>query len=179
VSLDRPLSPLELTALGIILKKAPCVAHEVVKEFHGSQTFAYRSGAGAVYPLLKRLTNAGYLACEKKRFRLTEDGIEALRNWLRPPFDDLAISTNLDLLRSRAYFLKLLTPEEARDFVDYSLIELTKLLEDCHKSVRGYQASADKFSELAMMGAVRETEARIGWLNEMRAAFDHLQRLPE
>lgn len=168
MGLDRPLSPLELTALGIILKKAPCVAHEVVKEFQGSQTFAYRSGAGSVYPLLKRLTSAGYLACEKKKFHLTNAGLEALRNWLRPPFDDVAVSTNLDLLRSRVYFLKLLSPQEVREFVDYSLSELAKILEDCQSSVRAYQTSGDRFSELAMMGAVRETEARISWLGDVR-----------
>jgi len=167
VSLDRPLSPLEFTALGIILKRGPCVAHEVVKEFQGSQTFAYRSGAGSVYPLLKRLQGAGLLVCEKRRFTLSEEGRQALRNWLRPPFEDVSFSTNLDLLRSRTYFLRLLSPTEIKEFVRYAIEGLSAVLKDCESTVESYRKSGDLFSELAMRGAVRETEARIDWLREV------------
>lgn len=166
--MDRSLSALELTALGIVLKRGPCVAHAVVNEFAGSQTFAYRSGAGSIYPLLNRLTKAGLLQFEAKRYTLTEEGREALRTWIRPPFDDKDLSTNLDVLRSRVYFLKLLSPLEIEEFLAEAIRGLHKLREKCEEDLQSYIQRGDPFSELAMLGTVRETEARIAWLKEVR-----------
>lgn len=166
--MDRPLSALELTALGIVLKRGPCLAHAVVSEFSGSQTFAYRSGAGSIYPLLTRLTQAGLLGYAEKRYTLTDEGREALRTWIRPPFDGKDFSTNLDVLRSRVYFLRLLSPQEIEEFLTEAIGGLRTLLTECEGDLDGYRKRGDPFSELAMLGAVRETEARIAWLEEVR-----------
>src|SRR5579862_7195155 len=98
VEIDRPLSELELTAMGVILKRGPCRAHAVVKEFSGSRTLAYRSGAGSIYPLLKRLASAGLLDLADKRYTLTEAGLATLKQWLTPPFPQEEFSTSLDVL---------------------------------------------------------------------------------
>ncbi|RYG34508.1 PadR family transcriptional regulator [bacterium] len=168
--LDRPLSTLESTALGIISKRGPCLAHAVVMEFAGSQTLAYRSGAGSIYPLLKRLTDAGLLRCEGREYSLTEAGRFALREWLLPSSGGLEVSSNLDALRSRTYFLKLLEPFEVGEFIDRALEGLARLLLSSQAAMQGYRDSGDRFSELAMLGAVRETEARIAWLEEVKEA---------
>ena len=168
MGLDRPLSALELTALGVILKRGECVAHAVVREFAGSQTFAYCSGAGSIYPLLKRLAAAGLVACSGRLYSLTEAGIAALRTWVRPPFDESDFATNLDEFRSRAYFLALLDREEIDAFVVAGIAGLRVLLDHCLETLAAQRTSGDRFGELAMLGAVRETEARIGWLNELR-----------
>ena len=169
MSPDRPLSALEMTVLGVILKRGPCVAYAIVCEFAASATLAYRSGAGAIYPLLKRLVDRGMLQLSAKKYTLTEAGTEALRNWVRPPFDAASFSTNLDLLRARAYFLKLLTPDEVRAFADSAVVGLATLLAECRKTLEAQRASGDRFGEFAMLGAVRETEARIAWMNELPA----------
>ncbi len=171
MELDRPLSSLELTALGIILKRGPCLAHAVVTEFAGSQTFAYRSGAGSIYPLLKRLTTAGLLRLERKRYSLTDEGVAALKGWLLPPFPEADFSTNLDVLRSRAYFLKLLSPEEIAAFVVHCRTNLEALLTSCEATRLAYEESGDRFSEMAMIGAIRETEARLSWIKELGERF--------
>jgi DNA-binding PadR family transcriptional regulator len=171
VGLDRPLSALELTALGIVLKRGPCLAHSVVNEFAGSQTFAYRSGAGSIYPLLRRLTDANLLHLQAKRYTLTDEGREVLRQWLRGPFDAGHFTTSLDELRSRAYFLRLLTREEAIAFAESALLGLHGLLVQCQETVEAYRATGDRFSQLAMQGAVRETEARIAWMTDLLAHF--------
>ena len=171
MGLDRSLSTLELTALGIVLKRGPCLAHTVLGEFAGSRTSAYRSGAGSIYPLLKRLTEAGLLALEGRLYRLTDAGREALRGWLKGPFEETQFSCGLDEFRSRAYFLRLLSREEAVAFAEGALDGLRVLLGRCEETLRGYQASGDRFSELAMRGAVRETEARIAWMTELLGQF--------
>ena len=169
--MDLPLTSLEYTALGIILKRGPCVAHIVVKEFGDSHTQAYRSGAGSVYPLMKRLHEAGLLSCTHREYSLTEAGLAELKKWLQPPFDPSVISTNLDLIRSRTYFLRLLTEDEIASFIDFSQQGLHRVLEECRNSLLQFREMGDKPSEFAMLGAVRETESRIKWLEEVRSAF--------
>lgn len=166
--MDRPLTTLELTVLGVVLKRGPCVAHAVVNEFSNSQTLAYRSGAGSIYPLLKRLHEAGLVEYDGKQYTISEAGIQEMRRWIMPPHE---FSTNLDDLRSRIYFLRLLSPSEVQIFFENVLKELESLLERCRKDQEGYQRLGDPFSSLAILGAVRETEARIAWVNEIREAF--------
>lgn len=171
--LDRKLSTLEQTALGIIYKRGPCKAYAVLSEFAGSQNAAYSSGAGSVYPMLQRLERGGLIRTEKagehQVYSLTPDGVQALRGWFNLG-EDCSISCCLDELRSRAYFLKVLEPEERKSFLTTALDQLTQLLSDCRKTVTAYQRSGDAFSEIAMRGAVTETQARIRWIRMMLAA---------
>ncbi|MBS1707281.1 MAG: helix-turn-helix transcriptional regulator [Armatimonadetes bacterium] len=167
----RPLSVLELTTLGIILKRGPCLGYVVLQNFAHSQTSAYRSGAGTVYPLLKRLTASGHLLLEENHYTLTDLGRNALRKWLASPTEGHGVGTLLDEVRSRVYFMRLLTPPEAVACAEGCLDKLRKLEVDCRRKVEDYAADGDPFSELAMLGALRETEARIKWMEEMVDRF--------
>ncbi len=175
--MHRSLTSLEYTALGILSKRGPCRAHAVLREFAGSQTFAYRSGAGTVYPLLQRLARAGLLKVEAKRYSLSAQGQNALREWLRPPLPSADISTNLDLIRSRAYFLRLLTPSERREFVAHCRERLQELQAQCEADRMAFRERGDPFSELAMAGAVYETQARLDWLAEVERELARLAAL--
>ena len=170
--MDRPLSTLELTVLGVVLKRGPCVAHAVVSEFSGSNTFAYRSGAGSIYPLLKRMDEAGLVKTEGHNYSVTEKGIEAMRHWILASGIDQPFSTSLDDIRSRVYFLRLLGPEEIQSFLSNTLIGLQELLNRCKQSQVGYEELGDPFSKLAILGAVRETEARLAWIQEVQAILN-------
>ncbi len=154
--------------MGVVLKRGPCVAYAVVKEFAESRTKHYRSGAGSVYPLMKRLTDSGLLALEAKKYSITEAGKQTLADWLTGPLCKSDFYCGLDELRSRAYFFKLVGLESAASFVEHGLEGLGDLLEHCNETLESYRMSGDKFSELAMRGAVLETEARIQWMTEMR-----------
>jgi len=166
--LDRRLSTLEFTVLGIILKKGPCTAYAIVGEFVGSATSAYRSGAGSVYPLLKRLKQAGILSVEagkrEQRYLLTEHGHEALRQWFDLGMED--VSCCLDAIRSRAYFLKVLPIDQQIQFLEAAQRHLNALLKTCELQVEAYAKAGDPYSEMAMKGAVLETKARLKWVRE-------------
>lgn len=164
VKSGRPLSIIELTTLGIVLKQGPCVGYVVIQNFAHSQTAAYRSGAGTVYPLLKRLTESGYLDIEDSKYTLTDLGRSALRTWLSGPSEGHAVGTLLDEVRARVYFMKLLTPDEAVACAESCIHELRRLLVKCRRTMEDYAEAGDQFSELAMLGTVHETEARISWL---------------
>ena len=168
MALQRRLSTLEFTALGILFKRAPCTAYAVLSEFSHSSTSAYRSGAGSVYPMLRRLEEAGLVASVARSSRdrllsLSPDGVEALRGWFDLTHEG-GVSCCLDVLRSRMYFLKALTPEERDTFLSEAIAGLESLLGNCRETVEAYHRSGDRFSEVAMLGAVMETEARLQWL---------------
>ena len=93
------------TVLGIVHKKGPCSGYSVLQEFAGAKSDYYRSGAGSIYPLLKRLIKVGLLESgADKRLSITPEGVAALREWF---FPDEA-SCSLDSIRSRLYFLAVL-----------------------------------------------------------------------
>jgi DNA-binding PadR family transcriptional regulator len=162
--LDRKLSTLEFTVLGIVNKKGPCTGYSVLQEFSGSKSGYYRSGAGSIYPILKRLVKAGLLeSAPDKRLGITPEGIAALREWFSP--DDASCS--LDSIRSRLYFLAALAPSERLEWVEAQLSSLRRLLDACRAEVDDYR-SYDFFSGLAMQGTVAETQSRILWLEGVR-----------
>lgn len=162
--MDRELSTLELTALGIVWKKGPCTAYSVMKEFAGSQTLAYRSGAGSIYPLLKRLRSAGLMAESNGMLTITSSGEDSLRQWAKM---DSKLSFNLDPLRSRVYFLAILAHADQREFIEKALASLKDLLRDAKSDVNAYRESGQMMSALAMQGAVYETEARIKFMKDL------------
>ena len=158
--LDRKLSTLEFTVLGIVNKKGPCTGYSVLQEFAASKSSYYRSGAGSIYPLLKRLVKAGLLeAGGDKRLSITPAGVASLKEWFSP--EDASCS--FDAIRSRLYFLAALSPGERLEWVEGQLQSLRRLLDSLEAEVDEYKRY-DFFSGLAMQGTVVETEARIKWL---------------
>jgi DNA-binding PadR family transcriptional regulator len=180
MALQRRLSILEFTALGILFKRAPCTAYAVLSEFSHSATSAYRSGAGSVYPMLRRLEDAGLVASVARSERdrllsLTPVGFEALRSWFDLTSEG-GVSCCLDVLRSRVYFLRALSPQERATFLHEAIVGLERLLDSGRDTVKAYRNAGDRFSEVAMLGAVMETEARLRWLEIVLAHDDPLER---
>lgn len=175
MSIDRKLSTLELTALGVMSKRGPCTAYAVMAEFVHSTTSAYRSGAGSIYPLLRRLQNAGLIQSSeagKKLLELTPAGREAIREWFTTNLSADDFSCSLDVLRSRMYFMWVLTPEERVQYLDEALQGLKLLLQKCQQQLEGYKRLGDPFSLMAMEGAVIETQARIKWIKKCQKALN-------
>lgn len=169
--MNRELSTLELTALGVVWKQGPCTAYAVMREFAGSQTLAYRSGAGSIYPLLKRLRGAGLLSEDEGRLHITPAGIERLRGWAQLGNPKREVFAILDPLRSRAYFLGVLSTEGQSEFVANSLRALKGLRGELKDKMRDYEQAGQRLSALAMLGAVYETEARIKFVKALARAL--------
>lgn len=162
--LDRKLSTLEFTVLGIVNKMGPCSGYSVLQEFSGSKSGYYRSGAGSIYPLLKRLIKVGLLEPgADKRLSITTEGVSALKEWFSP--EDASCS--LDSIRSRLYFLAVLSPGEQLEWVEGQLQSLQRLSASLEAELDDYKRY-DFFSGLAMQGTVEETQARIRWLEGVK-----------
>ncbi len=169
--LDRRLSTLEFTVLGILWKTGGATAYAVTQEFSQSETSAYRSGAGSIYPLLNRLDKAGLVesAGKGEDFTLTPEGLETLQSWYQAPLPDEGFTCLLDPMRSRIYFLRSVPPDQRDTFIKEALDGMKLLAAKCERLLESFKAHGDEFSILATEGTLSETKARIKWLKKIKA----------
>lgn len=170
------MSDLELTILGIVWKKGPCTSYVVAREFVTSPSSHWSGSAGAIYPAVQRLARRRYLKAEKESDRgrtrrlytITERGLEALRQWLLPPFPDSAAQITFDPIRTRAYFLALLGRDQRKAFLDEAEEKLGAQIPVLRAECERYRRAGDSFSEIAMSGALFEIEGRLEWIRAIR-----------
>jgi DNA-binding PadR family transcriptional regulator len=178
----RNLSELEGCVLGLIWKHGPTTAYAVRKELLGSPSSHWSGSAGAIYPLLERLHERKLVASRAgargdrshSSYQLTEAGRKALAAWLAPKLEFDIISVAPDPLRTRMYFLGALAPARRTAFLKQARAKLVDYVEECRSAPVG-----DEFDRLANAGAVRATEARIDWLDEVQRSFARRQRAPK
>ena len=170
------LTDLEHTVLGIVWKRAPCTAYRIMREFATSPSSHWRGSAGAIYPLTQRLEEHGYLtSCAESRgrrprraYRVTRKGVDALRRWLQPPVPDDDAGITFDPIRTRAYFLKLVSEEDWSALLADAEEKTRRQIEVVAADAERYSREGDRFSALAMRGGVFELQARLAWLREVR-----------
>lgn len=108
------LTNLECVALARLWRFGRCTAHQLRSAFAGSTAGRYSGSAGAIYPLMKRLEQSGYIrsaaarngAQKKRLFSILKKGKRAVIAWMKsmpPPeiFPD-------DPLRTRVQYLDFL-----------------------------------------------------------------------
>lgn len=168
----KQLTDLELTVLGIVRKKGPCTAYQIMQEFATSTATYYRSRAGSIYPLVSRLVRRRCLAARAaargrqpaRRYAIAPAGTAALRAWLGPdvPREDGALP--VDLLRTRTYFLAAVPRARRVAFVRSALAAVKSRLAENQSALAEYRRRKDPFSTLAMEGALMVMRARVRWL---------------
>jgi len=169
------LSDLELVALGIVWKRQPCTAYAVAREFVTSPSSHWSGSAGAIYPAVKRLASGGYLRSTeasrgrraRRAYSLTPKGARAVRRWLTPPLPPEATRITYDPIRTRVYFLAILTPAERRAFLDEADTQTRSQLEVIEAEVNRYRHAGDEFSALAMSEALYALRARLDWIRDL------------
>jgi DNA-binding PadR family transcriptional regulator len=118
-----PLTDLEGSVLGHIRHLAPITPYAVAKAVANSPSAFWSGSAGAVYPLIKRLTAQGLLAATEgqdgKRARtdytLTPAGEAAFKQWLLDPHR--AADLGYDPLRTRMLHLGTCEASEREAFM--------------------------------------------------------------
>ena len=172
----KRLSDLEMAILGIVSKRAPCTSYTITREFASSPSSHWRGSAGAVYPAVQRLQRLRLLKSKRGvrlgrpciHYMLSTKGVATLKQWLLPPLPSAAAAITYDPIRTRTFFLGILSPTEQRAFLDeaerQSLSQLPILEAECER----YRASGDWFSEQAQCCALLMMEARLAWIRELR-----------
>lgn len=170
---------LECCVLSIVNANAPCTAYSVRMTLAQSASSFWSGSTGAVYPLLRRLEERGLVAADdrpwgesaKKLFRLTRTGRAELKRWART-LPEWTGATTMDPIRTRIFAFNSLSDRERRRFVERA----EALTRDCIRRLREetaeLRADGRKWDAAGTTGALRELEARLRWLREIRALLD-------
>lgn len=88
-----------------------------------------------------------------------------------PPLSNEVAEAVFDAVRTRAFFIGLLTSSERTRFLD----DVRDALKEHAKDVAAYcdarRESGDEFGYLASRGAVHAARARLAWIDELRKHF--------
>ena len=112
------LTDLEGATLAEVARRGTATSYVIANTFAESPSEYWSGSAGAVYPLVRRLTERGYLEAQaaatgkRKRsdYSITPSGRAALTAWLLDA--DRAAGMGFDPLRTRLLYLDLVSPKE-------------------------------------------------------------------
>jgi len=174
------LSDLERATLGILHTRGPLTAYSVRREFETSRSSHWSGSSGAIYPLLKRLKKRGYLtsdpvSTDKRKgrlYRLTEEGLQALLEWLQSPVEEEEAQLTYDRIRLRVAFLRALAPAERARMLDGAERRLDEVLTNMRRDLDGN--TEEPLEQLSTLGGVRVLEARLAWVREIRGRLSEL-----
>jgi DNA-binding PadR family transcriptional regulator len=172
----RKLSELEGVSLGIIHKLGSCTAYQVRSELKKAPSSHWRASAGSLYPLLARLEADGLLESAndkndgrgRKLISVTATGRKALREWVLAGADIDLISSVTDPVRSRSFFLGVLSSRKQLDLVDRLIVQMENYLSETKSHLKSKSEEQSLYDYLGGLGAVKITAARLDWLREVR-----------
>jgi hypothetical protein len=104
----------------------------------------------------------------RTQLRLAASGKSALKRWLLAGADQELISSVTDPVRSRTYFLEVLPVAEQLGYLDRLIDQLQRYLSLTEAHLHDELSGGNVYDHLGALGAVRITEARLGWLREIR-----------
>ena len=168
------LTELEGAVLSVIARRQPLSAYRIRKEFEAAATHSWSASAGAVYPLVKRLTKDGLLRedarPEDRRgtilLSLTAAGADEMKRWVEDS-DPTSLAANADPMRTRAFALGNLTREQRLELLRRWRSLSEQGLEQTKLQMRRCEKDADTMGALATRGAQLQLEARITWIDEL------------
>ena len=167
---------LESCVLGIVGQLGPCTAYSVRGFLGASQSSFWSASAGAIYPLLRRLTAAGWIESEELPFgsrqrtlyRLASPGRRALRRWLAAPVPEAALAHTFDPVRTRVFFLGLTSASAREAFLRDAVAGTAAVLDRHRTELNDGRDTFSEWEQLGREGAIRELEARLTWLRGVR-----------
>lgn len=141
-------------------------AFKVRKSFEQSLSSEWSGSAGAIYPAIRRLVAAGYIAATAakdgrgtKTLTVTESGMAAHRNWMRDCVT--AIDIGADSFRLRARLWSTL-PDREKTILSEKLI---RHLQNSLQSLASFDPSEDPLGQIAIDIAIELQKARLRWVN--------------
>lgn len=172
------LSELEYAILGTIHCYGPCTAYRVRRAFQTSLSAHWTGSAGAVYPAMARLEQAGLVRSRREtrgtRYRallqLAGEGRRKLVEWLQPPLPGPAALMGFDPLRLRVRFLSVLAREQRRAFLAAADRSLRAHLERIRAAADETCRAGDPWRAAVHRGALLSVRAQLDWIAELRKA---------
>jgi DNA-binding PadR family transcriptional regulator len=168
------LTELDFCVLGVIWEWGPLSAYRVRARFEESNTAAWSSSAGSIYPSIRRLVRAGLAVAGSRQDErgtrhvgITAKGRERLRAWLvdLPPKIGTATA---DPIRTRAQFVTSVSYEDRLRFLDNARTITRAALKEVEKVTKVKSTGSDTMLEhIGNLGSIFELRARLQWLNRV------------
>jgi DNA-binding PadR family transcriptional regulator len=156
-----------VTELG---RRQPCTAYQLRRLFMTSPSRSWSGSAGAVYPAVRRLTEAGLISGEAAgvnrrggaNLQLTSDGERARRAWITDA--ERAADSGFDPFRTRATLLDTVPAGERAAFAD----ALTAKLQARIEWLERFAAEEDAVSQARAAIDIAQQRYRLAWLADWR-----------
>ncbi len=172
------LSELEGAALGVVRLRGPVTAYAVRAEFARSRSSHWSGSAGAIYPLLARLSRRGLLrsrgstsgrrAC--RLFETTPAGDRALRRWIGAEVDTAMAAVSFDPIRTRVLFFGTIRNSQRQRFLRSALRQVSREMQALRQLRAELRKRGDRWGARVVTGAVGVLRARRAWLSGLTAA---------
>jgi len=174
---ETELSELEGATLGIVWDIQPCTAYAIRRVFLTSPSPSWSGSAGAIYPLVERLSKRGLVVSEAfrtgrrpgRQYTITPAGLETLRAWIGPPIQPWVSGVPVDSLRTRVRFLAALPPGKRDRFLADALAGIDIAIRAVDRDARLRLAEKNVMGHAVGRGALLTLRARRAWLREVRA----------
>ena len=166
------MTELDYTILAIIARNGPLSAYDVRKVFARSLTSTWSSSTGSIYPSIRRLEDARYVASSspkgaraRKTIRVTSAGRAAVEDWLEAITPEIAGPTPHPV-RTRMYFLGILGPRKRTAIIRKAIASTRSATSaaEQRRTERGNANRNDVVQHLASEGVLHELSGRLRWL---------------
>jgi DNA-binding PadR family transcriptional regulator len=166
------MTELDYTILAIIARDGPLSAYDVRKVFAQSLTSTWSSSTGSIYPSIRRLEKARFVASSapkgaraRKTIRVTDAGRVAIENWLNAITPEMAGPT-AHPVRTRMYFLGILSPAKRSAIIRKAIVstQSAATAAEQRRDARSDASRAELVQLLASEGVLYELGGRLRWL---------------
>lgn len=167
----------KITALGnailALVHQRPRSGYDVRKTFEGSPLSHYSSSPGSIYPALRRLEQLGLVKGTTERehtlrprkvFEVTDDGLEALREWLLAPVNREDVIWRLEELILRFAFMgDLLSNAETGRFLQSLILEIESYLPELESFYDAEAGAMPMQGRLALESGIERYRGLLEW----------------
>lgn len=165
-----PLTDYEGSLLGLVLRNQPITAYQLLKFYEQSPVTRFNTSKGSVYPLIRRMKEAGLLEGQATSSRgrnpetlsCTQRGAEAVRAWVR------GVNLNHvnldDPLRTMVLSLEMLSRDEQLEWI----ADAKALVSEKMKAVVDYaQGVSVPFQAIVHKSTVESLRLKMEWLDDL------------
>lgn len=175
---DRDLTDLEAVTIAFVQRRQPCTPYQVRRSFENSTTTRFSSSAGSIYPLMRRLSDRGYIHSVDREsdgrnsihYRVTAKGRRKVQRWIMRSGDNSLIGV-YDPIRSRLLNLSLLPKPDQLRWLESKIA----LVEKQAKIIRRYEKQKfvgdERLYEIACYAMWQENALRLRWLRKALATI--------
>jgi len=154
--------------LGLLAQRA-CTGYELTRTFDESLAHVWPTKHSQIYPELARLQAAGLIrqsgsgARRSKTYSVTDEGIAEVRRWMT---ETVPADTTRTERMLRVFFLWLLTPEEARAYLEQQRERHRARIAEYQTiapRIPGSEGHANRMSRIALEAGIRVESALADW----------------